>query len=279
MILVLAMLFATVPNASAISIVRNFIADGNTFPIAGGVAGAAPGDAVGGGNLIDIFNAAADWWELALRDVHFFVVNFGWASLSGGTLGITTQPTISQPGSVADIQFDNDSTVWFTDSTPDDNSEYDTFTESEADLGGGLINTGRVYTNPNIAEAANFDLFSVALHEIGHALGIADFTGSNFTTPTLTTTAPRPNDGTVISTTSTGGGHIDIDTSLMYQSIGSGMRRMQSGVDILAVAEVDGFTDISLNPQQQTTVPEPGTLALMGIGFFGLLVVYRRKKK
>ncbi len=54
---------------------------------------------------------------------------------------------------------------------------------------------------------------------------------------------------------------------------------MQSGVDILAVAEVDGFTDISLNPQQQTTVPEPGTLALMGIGFFGLLVVYRRKKK
>jgi len=264
--------FGTLPsNASAITILRNFVG-GGAFPIAGGSGTAAPGNAVGGGNLATIIDAAADYWEAALLDPHVFTINFGWQALPAGNLGVATQFNIPQPGFGGDIKFDSDgSSVFFLDPTPWENSEYNTQTLSSVNLGGGSINVGRVYSNANINEALNIDLFTVAQHEIGHLLGIADI--FSFTTPTLTTTAPRPNAGTVIPTTLIGGGHINILPSLMFPSFSSGVRRLQSEFDILAAAEANGFVNINLSPD---IVPEPSTALLLSLGLLGLTAKRRR---
>ena len=39
--------------------------------------------AIGGGNLEDIFNAAADHWEHAIRDEHTVLLHFGWSPVGG----------------------------------------------------------------------------------------------------------------------------------------------------------------------------------------------------
>ena len=60
--------------------------------------GTAPGNTAGGGDLDTIFNAACDWWEVALvtSPAHTLTLNYGWAPKSGGVLA--SHSLVSQGG-------------------------------------------------------------------------------------------------------------------------------------------------------------------------------------
>ena len=255
-------IFLVAGHATALQINRNF------------TGGTAPVSAAGGGTLSDVFDAAADWWEMALLDNHTVSIDFNWAPLSVLGEALVNPP---RPSTSATIKFDNDgSTSWFVDSTPHEESEWLTFTEFVEVQGTGPVNEGRKYTDPTGDAVGRYDLLTVAKHEIGHALNVIDFSGDAMSDP-LAVTAPRPEAGFLIDTTAVGGGHIDPDShpeALMVPVIPIGVRKLQSGVDILAVAERSGFTNIVLNPVH---VPEPSSVLLTAIGFFALLVKRRRR--
>jgi hypothetical protein len=272
------MTVAAVGNASAITIVRDFIPAGNPFPGGLGNAGGA-GNQAGGGDFNSLFNAAADYWEAALMDSHTVTIHYGWQSLSGGTLGVHV--LLAEGGTPhreteGTIRFDNDAaTAWFTDATPLNHSEYGTFNSFSSNLGGGVMNVGRVHTNPSGSAVGRFDLFSVMLHEVAHALGLSSandaFVAGNGDFD-VDVTVPRPFAGSSIPTVS--GAHLNLGNAAMWPSVSPGQRKLLSAADILANAEISKFTNINLDP-----VPEPGTIAALGLGISYVLARRRRRAK
>lgn len=259
----IALVATTIPTANALVINR----------IDGG--GSAHASAVGGGTLSSIFNAAADAWEALIADTHTVDITFSWAALGGGTLGVHS--LTGQSGgreTSASIRFDNDGTsVFYMDGTPLDNSEWGTQTESFADLGGGSMQTGNVFTSASGLAAGRHDLYSIALHEIGHALGLSSanlsFQAENGDGDI--DIAAGPYSGASIDTIS--GAHLNIGSALMFPSFGSSTRKLITEADLWANCEISSFTMCDA----ATGVSEPAPVALFAAGFLALWVGARRR--
>ena len=273
----------------------------------------ADGSAVLGGNTRaaaqDVIQTAADYWEAA------FVNSTSTASFAvGGTItqnidvvwGPQSNSTLATGGTgffipsgaytQGTLTFDNDGTsTFFVDNTPTDNAEWQQFSGRSINAGGvNDINVERQYYDaPAGTVRDNNDLLSIAMHEIGHALGFFD----NYP---LYDAADIGNDGDLDITSGAfagselalSPGHFDINldspgngdfpydpggnsffttftigTPILGPSIVTGTRKLLTEADIAAVGEFLAFDQntINFNPSLVAAVPEPGTMLVLAL--------------
>lgn len=240
--------------ARALTIIREYISPSKSFEFDGVqfAAGKAPPNTLGRGNLVGIFNAAADSWENAIRDEHTVTIQFGWSPIpiGGGVHNVRFQGGFPNRITEAIVYFDNDgSTLWFLDETPHHHAEYSTSVECHADLGKGRINSGRVRSN-GINSLSALDLLTIAKHEIGHALGLSTWNYQwvlKNAEQGIHVTTPRPFVGSILPVDT--GGHLRLHGALMDQSLLPGQRKLISVVDVLAIAEMGEFKDLNLKAE------------------------------
>lgn len=285
--LVLSILATSAQHASALTINATFLDEGNLFPATPFVAEAPPA-ATGGGDWKGIVGAAIDRWEAAIPDPYNLSLAFGWFTLANPPTGqhfLISQGGVPNRETQGNIVFYRNVNQWFFDSTPTDNSDFSTFTAFSADLGGGTINTGRVFTGPSPDAAGRSDLFTFALHEIGHALGLS---GDNISFIAesgdcdVDVVSPRSFPGTTIPLANCGP-HLSLANALMFTGAFAGTRRLEADIDILTMCELSEFTGglcgQANGGEEGGKVPGSATGLLVVLGAAGLGVLVRRPSR
>jgi hypothetical protein len=246
-VLVAVFIFLSVSESSALTIVTRFI------------GGTPPANTSGSGNLTDIVNAAACMWESVYADPVTVILDYGWASIpdAGNHIALGFNEEGNQE-IVGMLLFNNNgATPFYLDPTPDLNEEYQQSDEEFQDFGGGLINVARIFRQPTGEAAGYVDLLSVALHEIGHAMGMSVGNYSfalQSTGGTILFSDRLPFAGTMAPLASNSTGfipHFDV-LQVAYGCLMSGInadeRRLPSELDIVANAQISGYTILSLTP-------------------------------
>ncbi len=224
-----------------------------------------PGSTATAGTVRHLINSAANMWEDWIEDSHTLNLTIGWTNTGGSTLAVHS--LTSQSGgreTAGNIDFGSQWS-WFIDSTPLDDNEFTMASTIWRDVSasnraawfnGTALNEFEVGRTGNATggggAAGLTDMLSVALHEMGHALGM-----SAANTATQAETADGDYD---FSTTLTRGGalaaviasggniaHLNCNLCNMFPSVGTGIRRLPSPTDIFSMASASNWTDIDLD--------------------------------
>ncbi|MEM8781888.1 MAG: hypothetical protein AAGE65_03440, partial [Planctomycetota bacterium] len=242
-----------------------------------------------GQRLGELVRAAADFYEARIGDDHelrvqYYYFDFG----STSNIGATTLRSESD-GRITEVFLRvakaplGSSGNWFYDDTPDDHSEFDLDVTRVGDLSGAQRNDGFVGDVPDTLEVGHaggaigggatgkFDLYTVVLHEMGHALGLLS-TASSAQGETADGDYDFRGDqlgGRAGAVRHVSGeiSHLRPDVALMTNGIDTGQRRMPSATDLLAIASVSGFTHLDLD--RKTFARGSGTHDWTGSNWIG----------
>ena len=229
--------------------------------------GSPPTNMVGGGTLESIAAVAAKHWEQAFpdpTDTWDVYLDVRWTNLTiRGQFELFTQGGEPHREQTGEILFNNTGGfLFFADPTPEDNCEYQTYSEYTGDLGGGQMNIGRVCSDATGDAAGRHDLLSLVEHEIGHALGMSQF-NTEFTNQVpgnaLQIESPFPYAGTYAFMSTD---HLTESDVLMHPRGEPGFRVLISDLDIVAEAQLSSFYVPTLNPARRA--PEITRVAITG---------------
>lgn len=253
------------------------------------IGGEQKGSSFGGGNIVDIFDAAAAAWESVIRDDFTLRIDYGWGPDPGGYHFLTQQggdPNRETAGTIlVNPQIFNDGTYapLYMDPNPSDNAEFTSYQETAEDFGGGSLNTGRILQMAVAGIPYYLDLYTVISHELGHALGMSN---ANVTFVAeaadggIDVYGPQPYAGSYLPLATNNFGvtsHLAIQGAVMTGLFPNG-RQLLSDADILATAQLGGWTT-TLSPAPAPT-PEPATAFLVGTAILAIVSGrrYRRKR-
>ncbi|MDP6544289.1 MAG: PEP-CTERM sorting domain-containing protein [Phycisphaerae bacterium] len=258
------------PRADALNIVLTFdsgSSDSVTF------------DNATADNLRAIMNAAASVWEDIIEDSGTLNIEYYYDNLSdaNGTLGSHNNLAVSGSGKPTSARIRFDTTIggveqdWWFDPSPTNNSEFNIQQTLFRDLSGANQSSWFSGSTPDLLEVGfrgsavgggaadgHLDIYSTAIHEIGHAVGLTgnvaggevDVDGE-YDVPAAMVWGTNTN----ILEAAPGNYHVASGVSLMCSGCGAAsLRRLPTATDVFAAAAASGWSSIDLPRQDFVSV-------------------------
>lgn len=225
----------------------------------------APAADPGGAELQRIMRAAADYWEDIFPVDHTINIRYRYDDVAPWANARLYYPNpIDSDDRIkkGTIRFDINS-AWYYDPTPFDNSEFTMNSTAFFDASSG---TQSIYSGAQNSLEVGFggskinatgegDLFHIALHEMGHLLGVSSFS-PRFSAETsdgdVDFSYRNPgSSGSTSITANSGGGHLgaassEAQESLMGPGTPSDYRSLPTATDILVIAALNGWDEVNL---------------------------------